>query len=468
MKFPIITIFLLYFGILSSIYSKNPKHINGIYPSLEFQTFSFIYEKEKRAGQEELLIRPFYTSYHDRLTNAQFKSSFYPLYYSQKTDKWKKWSFLFIFGEDSVLHEDIGKDEDLTLSPLFIWGKGDTDREKYFSVFPFYGNIRNKLSWSNISFVMFPLYTRWEYKEFQAQSILWPLTVWGSTDIRKEYRIVPLFSHKSHSGKYDHNSIFWPLISWGVDNLDKKEPSSYSFVWLLYSKKESYYGNMYSLGILPVIGSISLFSYGYDKRTTEVDYTALFFLLQYGYSNDKDYRKKVFFPFYGYSRFANKEFEFITPFIYRMETDSYNIKSNNFYFVPFFHYNREYFVKEERTDLYYKFWPLVKWHKDHEGTLSWNLLSFYPVRSETAEKVWDPIFSLIEYRNQSNGEKKFSMFLRLYNQKWSENDFEWNIPLLMDYSSSIETEKFRLFYGLLGYEKKEEKKYLQLFWFLKL
>jgi ribonucleotide reductase alpha subunit len=111
---------------------------------------------------------------------------------------------------------------------------------------------------------------------------------------------------------------------------------------------------------------------------------------------------------------------------------------------------------------------LVKWHKDHEGTLSWNLLSFYPVRSETAEKVWDPIFSLIEYRNQSNGEKKFSMLLRLYNQKWTENEFEWNIPILMDYSSTVESEKFRLFYGLVGYEKKEEKKYLQLFWFLKL
>ena len=27
------------------------------------------------------------------------------------------------------------------------------------------------------------------------------------------------------------------------------------------------------------------------------------------------------------------------------------------------------FVKEERVDTYYKFWPIVKWHKDSEGNV---------------------------------------------------------------------------------------------------
>ena len=58
--------------------------------------------------------------------------------------------------------------------------------------------------------------------------------------------------------------------------------------------------------------------------------------------------------------------------------------------------------------------------------------------------------------------------MRLYTHRWNENETNWNIPLLLDYKSAEESTRLRFFYGLLGYEKKEEKKYLQLFWFLKI
>jgi len=460
--------FLLFLILITPIYSEVPKHIHGILPTTDSTSLSFLYEREVRRGQSELFIRPFYSKYYEKMSETTFQSTLYPLYYKQTTPKWSRWSFLFIFGGDSSNHEDLGSDEDLTLSPLFIWGKGDTERERYFSIFPLYGKINNKFSWSSIQFFLFPLYTNWEYKNFNATSILWPLTMYGETELRKEYRFLPFFSHKSHIGKFQHSSIFWPFISWGRDYLDKKEPSSYSFFWLLYSKKESYYGNQYSLGIMPIIGSISLFSYGYDKRTSEINYTAFFFLFQYGYNNDRDYRKLVLFPFYGRSRFANKEFIFISPFFAKMETDTYHVKSTNYYIFPFFHYNNEFHIKEDREDLYYKFWPFFKWHKDYEGTLHWNFLSLYPIRSETFEKVWDPIYSIFEYSNQANGDKKISILMRLYSHRWNENETNWNIPLLLDYKSAEESTRLRFFYGLLGYEKKEDKKYLQLFWFIKI
>lgn len=469
-NYPIILSLLLTQLFFSSepIFSKVPKEIYGIHPTLSYQTFGPFYESETRQGQKEMVLRPFYYSYSETLGAVEYKSFLYPLFYSQKTLKWKKWSFLFIFSGDSSIHEDLGNDEDFSFTPLLTYGIGDTERERYFAVFPIYGNIRNKLSWSKIEFILFPLYTRWEYKDYSAFSILWPLTVYGNNDVRKEIRLLPFYSQKSHVGKYEHTSILWPFLSYGYDNLDKKEPSAYSFVWLLYAKKESYFGNLYSLGIMPVIGSISLFSYGYDKKTSEISYSAFFFLMQYGYSNDKDYRKKIFFPFYGYSRFASKEFEFITPFFYRMETDTYGIKSNSIYIVPFFHYNNEIFVKEEREELYHKFWPVYKWHRDREGTVSWNLLSPYPIRSETAEKVWDPLFSLVEYKNQVNGDKKFSMLFRIFSLRWNQTEVSWDIPLLARYEKKPESTSFKLFYGFLGRERTEDKSLYQFLWFFKL
>jgi hypothetical protein len=443
-----------------------PINMYGIYPS-DYSQFWFLYEKETRRGQTQLVIRPFYSNYRENFSAHEFATSFYPFYYSEKTNYWKRSTFLFLFTNDSTMHEDSGEDSDLILSPLFMWGKGGTEKDRYVGFFPFYGKIKSRLSWSELNFFLFPLYTNWSHKEFKVHSILWPLTIYGSSDVRQEFRVFPFYSNKSHLGKYEHTSLLWPFFSWGVDNLDKKEPTSYGFAWLLFSYKNSYYGNMKSYGILPIIGSMSFASYGYDNRTTEKNYSLFFFLFQYGYSNDKDYRKLIIFPFYAYSKYASKEFRFITPFYLRSNSDTYGIKSDSLHILPpFFHYMQEVFVKEERTDLYWKVWPFIKWHRDAEGNISTNMLSLFPVRSDSFELVWDPIWSIWEYQNNINGEKRFSLLMRLYTQRWSENENHFYIPLLMDYSNTEEYYSWYILYGLIGYKKTNEKGTVKLFWFI--
>lgn len=348
---------------VTSIEAKLPTYPFGDYPSKYWQ-FWWLYETESRPGQNETIIRPFYSSYHENLSDTYFYTSLYPIFYKQKTNYWEKWTFLFIFNKDSTIHPDTGEDTDFNITPLLNWGSGETSRDRYYGIFPFYGQIRSKLSWAEINFVMFPIYSNWQNKEFKAHSILWPMIIWGSSDNRKEYRFIPFFSYKSHPGKFYHSSVLWPFVQWGVDNLDKKEPSSYSFIFPFYNIKKSMHGNMgsYSYFWLPLLGGV--FGYGYDKRTSEVDFNVLFFFIQYGYSNSKDYRKHIFFPFYGYSRFASKEFTFITPFYLHMRSDTYGVRSEYYYSIPLFYYITKHFVKENRTDIYFKFWPLFKYHKD--------------------------------------------------------------------------------------------------------
>jgi hypothetical protein len=454
-------------GLLFPLEAKLPTYTNGIFPS-QYSQFWFLYEKENRRGQDEWILRPFFSSYQNEFVGTKYKTSLYPIYYSQSTNYWSRWSFLFIFGNDTFRHEDTGQDDDLSLTPLFQWGSGETDKDKYFAAFPIYGTFKSKLSWNQISFLLFPIFVNWEHKEFQARSFLWPIFLYGKSDIRAEYRAFPLFSHKSHVGKFSHNSFLWPFFQWGIDGLDKKEPSSYSFFWLLFSRKSSYYGNMQSTGIIPVLGSISLFSYGYDNRTSQKDYTFLFFFFQYGTSTDKDYKKTIVFPFYGYSRFASKEMQFISPFFVQMRTDTYHEKASHWYLIPFLHYSKNYFPKEERTDSYFHFWPFYKNHTDTEGNLSWNVLSLFPLRSNSIEKVWDPLWSIVEYKRLINGEKRFSLLMRLYTQRWTEKDFHLYIPVLLDYSNENGDKSWDFLLGLIGYETKEEKSSVKFLWFFKL
>jgi hypothetical protein len=458
---------VLVFPIFSLHPNQLPKHTHGVYPS-EYSQFWFLYEKEKRTGQEQTFFRPFFSSYQEKPANHRFKTSLYPIYFSQSTGYWSKWSLFFLLGNETTQHEDLGEDSDYGITPLFQWGNGSTSKDEYSAFFPIYGTIKSKLSWSEIHFVLFPIYTSWNFKEFEAKSILWPFFLYGKSDVRKEYRALPFFAHKSHIGKFEHNSLLWPFFSWGRDNLDKKEPSSFSFAWLLFGYKKSYYGNMKSIAIMPILGSMSLFSYGYDKRTAAQDFSFLFFLFQYSYSNDKDYRKRIFFPFYGYSHYASKEFYFITPFFMKMKSDTYTEKTNFVYFVPFYISSKRFYPKEERTENYLKIWPFYRHYQDAEGNSEWNTLSLFPIRSLNFERNWDPIWSLLEYKDLINGEKRFSFLMRIYTQRWSQDEFHFYIPFLADYSRTKSKQSFDFFYGLLGYENTTEKTEFKLLWFLKI
>ncbi|MCB1160201.1 MAG: hypothetical protein H7A25_16835 [Leptospiraceae bacterium] len=442
-----------------------------IYPQGEFKTdsyhqFWFLYQSEKREGQKEFIFRPFYSRYSESISGYSYTTSLYPVYAKQETPHWAKWSFLFIFDGNYVKHPDYGEDRDTTFGPFYRSGKGDTDRENYTAIFPFYGKIKSAFSWSEVGFVLWPIYTYWSHKDFKAHSVLWPFTVYGKGLVRKEYRIFPFYSYKSHTGKYRRSSILWPFYQSGEMNLDKKEPYSYRLYFPFYGYKSSLYGNMksYTLLYLP----FALFAYGYDKRVNSVEYRFLFGFFQFGRSNDKDYHKLIFFPFYGYSHFASKESTFITPFYFRMKSDTYHMKSDYLFLVPFYIRSLKHYIKEDRRENYYKLWPLFRYHKDSEGNLFWNTLTLFPIKSIHLERIWDPIFSIVEYSKYINGEKRLSLLVRLYTQRWSKEEFHLYIPLLLDFSIKEENKNWEVLYGLIGYERKGEGKKFKLFWFLEL
>ena len=400
--------------------------------------------------------------------NYKYSTFLFPVFAKQKTDYWSYWSLLHIFSGTSIKHSDTGEDKDIMISPLFIWGKGETKKDSYYGFFPFFGKVKSKIGWSEIKFFLFPLYASWQHKDFKAYSILWPIFLYGKSPSRLEHRFLPFYSIKIHKGKYKRYSVLWPFFQWGTDFMDKKEPVSYFMFFPFYAHKRSKYGNMRSYAFLwlPLLGSF--IGYGYDKRTGETNFNALFFIYQYGYSKDGSYKKHIFFPFIGYYRRNGKEAFFVTPFYFRLKSNTYHIKSDYKFITPFFWKIKKHYIKEDKTDIYYKLWPFFRYHKNTQGDMEWNILSLFPVRSETAEKVWEPMWSLIEYKKLANGEKRLSLFMRLYNQRWSADEFHVHIPFLWDYSRAPGYVRWKFLMGLIGYERIGDKRKIQLLWFIKI
>ncbi|MDF3818769.1 hypothetical protein P3G55_02595 [Leptospira sp. 96542] len=463
LKIQLRIVFFLFF-LPAALFAKLPSSFTEDTKS-NYKQFWFLYESEKRAKQNFLTIRPFYMRFSDDTTAFQFRSYLSPIYYREETNHWYTWSSLFFFTGTGFKHEEGDGDEDILLTPLFLWGQGESQRENYFSIFPIYGNIRNKLGYQELNYVLFPIYTEWKYKSYEAKSILWPFVMWGGNEVRNDLRIFPFYSKKEHEGKYKRYSILWPFFQWGEEKLDKKEPTDYFLFFPFYNRKDSLNGNMKSRAFLwfPIINS--LYSYGYDKKTGQTNYTALFIFFQYTTSEKKDTEKLVFFPFYGYSYFANKEAEFITPFYISLTQNTTHLKSKSYFLLPFYSHMTQNYPQTGRRDFYWKLWPFIRYHEDAEGNFVWNTLAIIPVRFAAMEDVWEPIFSIVEYRHSSNGEKRLHLLTRLFTKRWTENETHIHIPLLAEWSKSNTGFKYDFLYGFLGIDTREEENKYKLLWF---
>lgn len=423
--------------------------------------FLFLLESTRAAGQHEFIVRlpfPFYGSYHNDERAYTFRHVLYPIFYSHGTDQWTRWTFLFFFSGDDTYHQDTGQDNDLMLGPLLFWGRGDSQTERYFTFFPFFGSWRNKLSWSEINFILFPLYVDWTYREYRAHALIWPLIMWGSGPARSDLRIFPFYSHKIHYGRYARRSILWPFFQWGYEDLNKKEPRGYLYFWPLYSRKWSRDGNLSVHGLLPLF-IMPFVSWGSDKKTNSFNFNALWFLYQYEYNDSPMIRKNIIFPFYGYYRFAFKEATFYGPFYVNLQTHSYIFESKTDIvgaIVPLYWKTERFYLQDWKRTLYLKIWPLFQYIRDDRGNREFRSLVLWPARSDNFERFWGPIYSLLEYREFANGDRYFSVMLRIFSRYWNARENHLFI-LGFEYHNTPRYWSWEFLGGLFGFRHRRTR-----------
>lgn len=96
------------------------------------------------------------------------------------------------------------------------------------------------------------------------------------------------------------------------------------------------------------------------------------------------------------------------------------------------------------------------------------MLSLFPIKSEVVDRIWDPLWSILEYQKLSNGEKRVSVLMRMYTQRWTSTEFHASIPFVLELSLTPEKTSWKFLYGLIGYERIETSRNLQLLWFIKI
>lgn len=482
---PLILLFLLTKNLYASAGSVSVKEIDW---------FWFFYEYTVESNSDTVVYRPFFMEANSG--NKMFQASLMPLFYWRykdgKSDVTK--GFFGLYQSDNYSHNRKGDDYDSGFFPLYLYGNGGKEEDRYLVVYPFGGNIKGKFAHDRISPWVFPgvalfflyppsgfftwqtlfwtiaalipAYTEFEFKDYSGKAILWPLIKWGRGDKRYDKRVFPFYSHNYKEGWYDTYSWF---LLFNYREIYFKDDTRYTFFFFpFYGRKWSDSGDIKAQTVL-----WPFFSWGYDKKTNDRSCNLPWPFVQIRDCDNPKIRSRIFFPFYGrynYGSHSRSETFFVTPLYIRLtkERESYT-SANHITCLLFWYFKRDYSVAHEyygNSWRYFKIWPFMQIEWNDKDMYSINILSLLPFRDTMGyEKLYQPFWTLFEYRKKPDGEKHLGILLRTYYQVWSDNMFKMKIPLVLTYDRRGESIKeFSFLLSSFGYEKDSDGSYVKFFW----
>lgn len=464
--------------------------------SAEFQQYEWFwmfYEQNETEDNTLSVYRPFYLKHSDLESDRFYEASLMPvLFWRYKTERQdtKKALLGFVSSVDYI-HSDGDYDYDFGFFPFVFYGNSPREGDRYFMLWPFGGTIKGKLAHDEINTFLFPgvllfyffppsgfftlqttafavasmlpLYSTYSQGDYEAWSIMWPLIKSGKSDIRNDIRILPFYGRRSKEDRYDARSYFL-LINYQETYF--LEDTRYTFFFLpIYGRKWSDSGRISSTTIL-----WPFFSWGYDKKNEDYQYNLPWPLVQIRDSKTPDIKRRIFFPFYGYHRYERSETRFVTPLYFNLKKTGVSVSSDYHYIaLILWGFSREYTDPHKYYGnkwSYLKLWPLFAVEAADNGYRSFNTLSLLPFRDRDGyQSMYEPLWSILEYRKYPSGETHFGMLMRTWYHRRGDDFFDARVPLVFTYQRFGE-EKFRvsLLLRCFEYNTNLREKVVRILW----
>ncbi len=451
----------------------------------------FFYEKDLNSLYSTVAYRPFYvkTTHGDK---SAFEASLMPVVYWKYTrERMTEWKSLFgLVDSLDYIHTDGVEDYDFAAFPLVFYGDSPDPKDRYFMIMPFGGTVRGKLGQDRISAYVFPgvalffvlppsniyialaylaasfvpAYVDYESREYHAKGIFWPLMQWGQSPDRKDIRILPLYAHNYRKDRYDNYS-FLLLANFQNVSVGRDEQKT-AFILPFYGRRWNTSGNSNASTLF-----WPLFSWGYNKKMGDFELNFPWPLVMIQDSVSPYIHKRIFFPVYGNYVNNNQQTFFITPLYFTLKKKAENFVSE--YYINaliVWYFKRDYKKSADpvygSSWRYFKLWPLFHYEHDTRGNVSFNFLSLLPFRDpEGYEMLYQPFWTLFEYKKFSSGEKRLGILLRTYYQNWGDDFLRIKIPFLFSYgrSNNVLTE-LSFLCSLFGYYRDASGERLRVFW----
>lgn len=355
---------------------------------------------------------------------------------------------------------------------LIVFTGKTEDNETYGGVFPLYGKFRDRFGAKEISFFLWPLYTKTTYEKHINYNILWPfikITKPNKSaekhevqDYYKGFKLWPLYG-SFIEGPTKRYFILWPFYIKEHYYLSAEEFFNKTMVFPLYiSEKTETYEK--KIVLWPFFQKIDT----YDQSYHQVDILWPFYRKIEG----REITGKRWWPIYGYvKRPDSLDIFSIWPFYFYKYTDlsnanqTYLEREHRFLLLSKFKEIRE----NQNISKEILFWPLFYSHKIYYKTHTkptvriWYFPSLLPLFDEGLERNYGGLLKLIEYYHREDY-KFLKVLWGLYRYEKNKEKTVQELGFMIRLVRGQNTSYVEFLEGLLGIGKIENITILKIFY----
>jgi hypothetical protein len=463
-------------GVLPDEFNISPLYRHRIGPEGQVQEVDVLWplvhwERNPETGGSDTRLRPVWRKQtipaRDRVEH-QFLAPLGDAYEDPEESKLSLFPFWYY-----RKHLEMGQEGawDIDWNVLYLlYGGYAADGENYLGLLPFYGKLRDFLTYDEFGWFLFPLHVWWRKGTAKSDMYLWPLISWG--DDGQEggahwFRFLPFYGESIRPGKSASHSLLWPFFHWDYQ-LTRSGRVDGFFFWPFFGWS---LGPRYRLWtwLWP------LFRYGYEiaeegaePRYWQLDAPFPFVRYRWDDTTSREITQQWFFPLFGHTTTTTKDaLSVLFPIGWFETWEDATSRHEQTLILPFYY---DIISRRKKAqplvsglgegseedgqasaagppsgDALYeegrlrrlRFWPLFSKREQHDGSWSWQFLDLWPYDGDYAygiNEAYDWVWVLAEQSGDARGNSRFRSFANLYSSRnFAGRRFQSSVPFLFNY-----------------------------------
>jgi len=415
-------------------------------------------------------VRPFYV--WKKAPDGHLREAFglYPFFtYRAHEGGAQAWSFFNLINYRTVAAQVEPANRSDRFQAFDVWpfyfsrSTGDPARD-YKAVFPLAGAVKQRFGQDRFSWVLFPLYGRFEKKGVVTTTVPWPFLKIIAGEGHRGVELWPLYGQRGRPGDYRERFLLWPLFYKNESDLSKAQPTV-NFGALPFYASDRSEGYVSETWAWPF--------FGYVDRTAPYRYHAKHYFWPFLVQGEGDERRvNRWAPFYTHSVIKGTDKRWVLWPLWRQARWQEGVLEQTKTQLLFVFYNSTHqrsltnpAVAPARK---MHVWPLFSSWNNGAGRRQVQALSpievFFP-HNEPMRQTWSPLFALYRYDHQVNGDVRHSLLWDgvTYRRRTDADEREFNLGPILQVASRGETRRVALFRGLVGFRRTPGQKWWRPF-----
>ena len=342
----------------------------------------------------------------------------------------------------------------------FWFSRTTADSERnYRALFPIAGTVKNKLTFEQLSWILFPLFVENDRRGATTTYTPWPF-IKVTRGAAQGWGLWPLYSTLERPGVSRLDTWLWPL---GYDSVRQPSPDDlpgtlarHDFGMLPFYARSTGPGLVSEDYLWPF--------FGYTRRTLPTPYreTRYFWpLFVQGRGGDEKLLNR-WAPFYSHSLSKGVEKHwFLWPLLRHAEWDDQSLTRERTQFLYFLYWHEQQRLTRRpgapAANLTH-LWPLVSSWDNGAGRSQWQFPSplevFFP-GNERMRVTWSPFFSLVRHDQRAPGDTRTSLLWNAitWEKRAAEERSEFHLGPLLDVTRQGAEKRIAIGRGLLGWKR---------------